>query len=302
MIPVLMYPSLNPVLVQFGPFAIRWYALAYISALLIGWWLLRRLVRQPPAVADTLQVDDFLTWATLGVVLGGRLGYVLFYQPDHYLHHPADIIAVWHGGMSFHGGALGVTVALLLYTRRHRIDLLGFADRLAVCVPIGLGLGRIANFINGELWGRPAPAWLPWAMIYPQSGTLQPRHPSEIYEALLEGLILFLVMYALSRRQDLRARPGFLTGAFLVGYGMDTRGRKWMWMFSLTAAAIFTSASCCAARSAGEMCTRGSSFTVSVRAVVRPSTVRRTVYVPGSTSGPCGANGVRCGTAEMGYS
>lgn len=220
MIPVLMYPSLNPVLVQFGPFAIRWYALAYISALLIGWWLLRRLVRLAPVVANNLQVDDFLTWATLGVVLGGRLGYVLFYQPDHYLHHPLDIFAVWHGGMSFHGGALGVTVALLIYTRRERINLFGFADRLAVCVPIGLGLGRIANFINGELWGRPAPTWLPWAMIYPQSGTLQPRHPSEIYEALLEGLILFIVMFALSRRQDLRARPGFLTGAFLLGYGI----------------------------------------------------------------------------------
>jgi phosphatidylglycerol:prolipoprotein diacylglycerol transferase len=219
MIPVLLYPSFDPVLVQVGPFAIRWYALAYILGLVLGWRLLRRLVREAPVVATTLQVDDFLTWATLGVVLGGRLGYVLFYQPLHYLQHPGDIIAVWHGGMSFHGGALGVALAIVLYTRKYGISLLGFADRLAVCAPIGLGLGRIANFINGELWGRPAPDWLPWAMIFPQAGPI-PRHPSEIYEALLEGLVLFIVLYALSRRQDLRARPGFLTGAFLLGYGI----------------------------------------------------------------------------------
>jgi phosphatidylglycerol---prolipoprotein diacylglyceryl transferase len=219
MIPVLLFPQFDPVIVQIGPFGIRWYALAYIAGLVLGWRLARYLVRLPPAVATPVQVDDFLTWATLGVVLGGRLGYVLFYQPLFYLTHPAMILAVWEGGMSFHGGALGMAIAIVWFCRRNAIPLLGFADRVAVCVPIGLGLGRIANFINGELWGRPAPDWLPWAMIFPAVGP-EPRHPSQLYQALLEGLVLFLVMLPLSRREDLRARLGWLTGAFLVGYGV----------------------------------------------------------------------------------
>jgi phosphatidylglycerol:prolipoprotein diacylglycerol transferase len=219
MIPVLLFPQFDPVIVQIGPFGIRWYALAYITGLVLGWRLLRYLVRQSPAVATPLQADDFLTWATLGVVLGGRLGYVLFYQPSVYLAHPAVILAVWEGGMSFHGGALGVTIAILWFCRRNAVPLLGFADRVAVCVPIGLGLGRIANFINGELWGRPAPDWLPWAMIFPNAGPM-PRHPSQIYQALMEGLVLFVVMFALSRREAIRARFGCLSGAFLVGYGI----------------------------------------------------------------------------------
>jgi phosphatidylglycerol:prolipoprotein diacylglycerol transferase len=219
MFPVLLFPQFDPVIVQVGPFAIRWYALAYIAGIVLGWRLLRRLIVQAPAVGTKLQADDFVTWATLGIVLGGRLGYVLFYQPALYLAHPAQILEVWHGGMSFHGGAIGVTLAILLFCRRNRIPILGFADRLAVCVPIGLGLGRVANFINGELWGRPAPAWLPWAMIFPTGGSI-PRHPSQIYQALMEGLILFLTMYALSRRQAIRARFGMLTGCFLIGYGI----------------------------------------------------------------------------------
>ena len=219
MIPVLLFPQFDPVIVQIGPFGIRWYALAYIAGLVLGWRLARHLVRLAPAVATPIQVDDFLTWATLGVVLGGRLGYVLFYQPQFYLTHPAMILAVWEGGMSFHGGALGMAIAIVWFCRRNAIPLLGFADRVAVCAPIGLGLGRIANFINGELWGRPAPDWLPWAMIFPAAGR-EPRHPSQLYQALLEGLVLFLVMFALSRREDLRARFGWLTGAFLVGYGL----------------------------------------------------------------------------------
>jgi phosphatidylglycerol---prolipoprotein diacylglyceryl transferase len=219
MIPVLLFPQFDPVIVQIGPFGIRWYALAYITGLVLGWRLLRHLVRLSPAVATPLQADDFLTWATLGVVLGGRLGYVLFYQPSVYFAHPAMIFAVWEGGMSFHGGALGVTIAILWYCRRNAIPLLGFADRVAVCAPIGLGLGRIANFINGELWGRAAPDWLPWAMIFPNAGPM-PRHPSQIYQALMEGLLLFIVMFALSRREAIRARFGCLSGAFLVGYGI----------------------------------------------------------------------------------
>jgi phosphatidylglycerol:prolipoprotein diacylglycerol transferase len=226
-IPVLLFPQFDPVLVQFGPLAIRWYALAYITSLVIGWRLVRRFVRLPPVVATPLHVDDFLTWATLGVVLGGRLGYVLFYQPGFYLAHPSMILAVWEGGMSFHGGMLGVAVAVTIFCRRNGIPLLGFADRVAIVAPLGLGLGRIANFINGELWGRPAPAWLPWAMEFPRAPDCPsfpdicvPRHPSQLYEALMEGLILLTVMLVLSRRESLRARFGLLTGIFLCGYAV----------------------------------------------------------------------------------
>ncbi|NPD65505.1 prolipoprotein diacylglyceryl transferase [Lichenicola cladoniae] len=219
MFPVLVFPEFDPVLVQFGPLAIRWYALAYITALVIGWRLMRRLAVRAPAVATPLQVDDFLTWATLGVVLGGRFGYILFYQPGLYFSHPLAMLELWHGGMSFHGGMLGVVVALIVFTRRRGINLLGFADRLAVVVPVGLGLGRLANFINGELWGRPADPSLPWAMIFPRVDAI-PRHPSEIYEALMEGVLLLCVMLLLARRITIRERAGLLTGIFLLGYAI----------------------------------------------------------------------------------
>lgn len=222
---VIRLPVFDPVIVHLGPLAIRWYALAYIVGLVLGWRLMRRLVQRAPAVATPLQVDDFLTWATLGVVLGGRIGYVLFYQPSHYLAHPADILAVWQGGMSFHGGALGVALAIVLFCRRQGIPILGFADRMAVVTPIGLALGRIANFINGELWGRIAPPWWPYAMIFPTAPTPYapdglPRFPSQLYESFLEGFVLFAVMSLLARRERLRARFGFLTGAFLAGYAI----------------------------------------------------------------------------------
>jgi phosphatidylglycerol:prolipoprotein diacylglycerol transferase len=227
MIPALLFPQFDPVIVQVGPLAIRWYALAYITGLVIGWRLVRRFAQSAPAVATSLQVDDFLTWATLGVVLGGRLGYVLFYQPGVYLTHPGMILAVWEGGMSFHGGMLGVAAAIVIFCRRNAIPLLGFADRIAIVAPVGLGLGRIANFINGELWGRPAPDWLPWAMKFPRTPDCPAfpdicvaRHPSQLYEALMEGLILLLLMLALSRRQALRERFGMLTGIFLSGYAV----------------------------------------------------------------------------------
>ena len=222
----LVFPNFNPVAVRIGPFAIRWYALAYIVGLVLGWRLLRRLVREAPLVATPLQVDDFLTWATLGVVLGGRLGYVLFYQPAYYFTHLPMIFAVWDGGMSFHGGLVGVGVAVWWYCRRNAMNMLGFADRLAVVVPIGLFLGRIANFINGELFGRVAPRWWPGTMIFPRAALmfpkygLAPRFPSELYEATLEGIVLFVVMYLLSRRPEFRLRPGFLAGCFLVGYAI----------------------------------------------------------------------------------
>ena len=198
---------------------IHYYALAYIFGLLIGWQLVRRLAALPPLAASGEQVDDFLTWATLGIILGGRLGYVLFYQPGFYFTHPAEIVAVWDGGMSFHGGFLGVSVALLWFCRKHQIKVLRFADRIAVAVPIGLFLGRCANFINGELWGRPAPAWFPFAMVYPDAGPL-PRFPSELIEASLEGIVLFIVMLLASRSERLRSRAGTLTGMFIAGYGV----------------------------------------------------------------------------------
>jgi phosphatidylglycerol:prolipoprotein diacylglycerol transferase len=219
LIPVLLFPQFDPVIVQFGPIAIRWYALAYIGGLVLGWRIARRLVLASPVVATVEQVDDFLTWATLGVVLGGRFGYVLFYQPSRFLEAPLEIFAVWQGGMSFHGGMLGVTIALIWFCRRNAIPLFGFADRVAVVVPIGLGLGRIANFINGELWGRVAPDTLPWAMVFPHGGPL-PRHPSQLYQALLEGALLLVVMAFLSRSEAIRARFGTLTGVFLCGYAM----------------------------------------------------------------------------------
>jgi len=222
---VLVYPGFDPVAIHLGPINIRWYALAYITALLLGWRLARHLVRRAPVVATAEQVDDFLTWATLGVVLGGRLGYVLFYQPALYFAHPALIPAVWDGGMSFHGGAIGVGIAIWWFCRRNGLRVLAFADRIAVPVPIGLGLGRVANFINGELWGRPVPGctaahcWLPVAMIYPEAGPV-PRYPSELIEASLEGIILLAVMLLLARRDYWRARPGWLTGVFVFGYGV----------------------------------------------------------------------------------
>lgn len=221
-----VFPDFNPIAVHIGPFAIRWYALAYIVGLLLGWRLLRRLVREFPAVATHLQVDDFLSWATIGVVIGGRLGYVLFYQPGYYFTHLPMIFAVWDGGMSFHGGMIGVAVATWWYCGRQGMNVLGFADRLAVVVPIGLGLGRVANFINGELFGRVAPAWWPGAMIFPRAALifpkygLAPRFPSELYEAFLEGVVLLIVLYVLSRNPALRSRAGFLTGCFLIGYAI----------------------------------------------------------------------------------
>ena len=212
-------PAIDPIIIQYGPIAIRWYALAYIGGLVLGWRIVRHLVLRPPVVTTALLVDDFLTWATLGVVLGGRLGYVLFYQPGRFLAAPLEIFAVWQGGMSFHGGMLGVTIALLWFCKRNSIPIFAFADRIAVVAPIGLGLGRLANFINGELWGREAPDWLPWAMIFPTGGPVL-RHPSQIYQALLEGLVLGLITFTLSRRDAILARPGTLAGVFLIGYGL----------------------------------------------------------------------------------
>jgi len=221
MIFAIPFPAIDPVIISFGPVAIRWYSLAYIAGLVLGWRLLRRLVQRPPDVAGMEQVDDYLVWATLGVILGGRLGYVLFYNFEIYLSNPLAILAVWQGGMSFHGGLLGVICATILFCRRRGIDLWPFADRVACVAPIGLFFGRLANFINGELFGRVTD--VSWAMVFPRGGP-DPRHPSQIYEALGEGLVLFVVLMWLVRSEPLRRRPGYLTGVFLTGYGIARNG------------------------------------------------------------------------------
>ncbi|HET6522450.1 MAG TPA: prolipoprotein diacylglyceryl transferase [Geminicoccaceae bacterium] len=213
----LPFPPLDPVLIEIGPLAIRWYALAYILGLVLGWRYLRRVVRRPGWRLTPTDVDDLLLYATLGVVLGGRVGYVLFYRPDYYLSHPLEAIAVWQGGMSFHGGMLGVIAACLLFAWWRRLPPLEVGDAAAAAAPIGLGLGRVANFINGELYGRVAD--LPWAVIFPRGGP-EPRHPSQLYEAFLEGLVLFLVLYVLARRPYEPENRGLLGGVFLVGYAL----------------------------------------------------------------------------------
>ena len=215
----LPFPDIDPVIFQIGPLAIRWYALAYIAGLMLGWKYIVRLVRRDgdSAAMSEVQVDDFLVWATIGVVLGGRLGYVLFYRPGFYLDNPAEIIAIWQGGMSFHGGLLGVTAAMILYSRKYNLSLLGVTDLISMAAPVGLFFGRLANFINGELWGRATD--VAWAVSFPHGGPL-PRHPSQIYEALLEGALLFLVLWYLRNKTDKAAQPGFLTGVFISGYGL----------------------------------------------------------------------------------
>jgi phosphatidylglycerol:prolipoprotein diacylglycerol transferase len=217
MLPVLAFPVIDPVLIEIGPFAIRWYALAYIAGIVLGWRLARHLVQWAPKVATAEQVDDYVTWVTLGIIAGGRLGYVLFYRPGYYVTAPWEALYVWQGGMSFHGGALGVIIATWWFARRNSLDWVAFADRVVCVVPIGLFFGRLANFINGELWGRVTD--VPWAMVFPTGGP-EPRHPSQLYQAGLEGACLFILLMVLARSERIRARPGVLSGAFLAGYGV----------------------------------------------------------------------------------
>jgi phosphatidylglycerol:prolipoprotein diacylglycerol transferase len=213
----LAYPAIDPIAIQIGPLAIHWYALAYIAGLLIGWRYILGYINKPPYVMTRAQVDDLLFWATLGVILGGRTGYVLFYNFDFYAAHPIDILKVWQGGMSFHGGMLGVIIAVFAFARHRGISFLGVIDAVAAAAPIGLFFGRIANFINGELFGRVTD--VPWAMVFPRGGP-EPRHPSQLYEAGMEGIILFLILLSLSRKESLRSRPGVVGGTFLAGYGI----------------------------------------------------------------------------------
>ena len=210
------FPAIDPIAIEIGPIVIRWYALAYIAGLLLGWRCCVLLVRRAPRFMTTEKLDDLLLYATLGVILGGRLGYVLFYKPAFFVAHPLEIVMVWHGGMSFHGGFLGVVVAAFIFARRHGVPALLLADLLAVAAPVGLFFGRIANFINGELFGRVSD--VPWAMVFPHGGPL-PRHPSQLYEAGLEGLVLFVIVASAAFATRARYRPGLIFGLFLIGYG-----------------------------------------------------------------------------------
>ena len=228
------FPDISPeifsITVAGREFALRWYALAYLVGLLAGWRIMVALMRRPTLWGDRApmapeQVEELLTWIVVGVVLGGRLGFVLFYEADYYLAHPAEIVRVWQGGMSFHGGFLGVVLAAWVFARRNAIPPLRLADALAVATPVGLGLGRVANFINAELWGRPTD--LPWGVVFPgeaaqacATATIAcARHPSQLYEAALEGVLLLIALVWLVRRGGL-GRPGLALGVFLAGYGL----------------------------------------------------------------------------------
>ncbi len=216
------FPMIDPVAVQLGPLSIKWYGLAYVVGLLGGWWYARKLVAADGlwggrARPQAIELDDMLLFVAFGVVLGGRIGFVLFYDLARYLERPQDIFAIWQGGMSFHGGLIGATLGLWLFARRRGYPALSVFDLAAAVVPIGLLLGRIANFINGELWGRPAPDF-PYAMVFPNGGPL-PRHPSQLYEAFGEGLLLFILVNLLVRAGGFK-RPGYVAGVFGMGYAV----------------------------------------------------------------------------------
>ena len=215
-IAALGYPNIDPEIFRIGWFALRWYSLAYIAGLLIGWWYLGRLARRRDAPFSRQHADDFFFWAAMGIIVGGRLGYVLFYKPLEYLSNPAAILRLWDGGMSFHGGLVGVILAVLLFCRKNRLDPFRFTDFLACVVPIGLFFGRLANFINNELWGKVSD--LPWAMYSPTTGPF-PRHPSQLYEAFLEGVLLFAVLNFAMYKTSAAKYPGMIGGMFFLIYG-----------------------------------------------------------------------------------
>lgn len=216
----LPFPNIDPVLIELGPFAIRWYALAYIGGLLFGWWMAKRLCSSPAlwggqAPIKPEEFDDAVVWIAVGVILGGRIGYVLFYNLPFYAENPLQAFTLWHGGMAFHGGFLGSILAMYLFCRRRGLPFVSMLDIAASVVPVGLFLGRLANFINGELWGRPTD--VAWAFVFPHGGP-EPRHPSQLYEAGLEGLAIFLILQ-LAIRAGALARPGTVAGMFVFLYG-----------------------------------------------------------------------------------
>lgn len=212
---MLEHPQFDPVAIAIGPLQIHWYGLTYLLAFMIGWWLARLRTGRPDSPVNRDQLADLVFYLALGVILGGRFGYVLFYHFERFLHEPLWLFQIWEGGMSFHGGLIGVLVAMLLFARKIGCRFFNIADFIAPVIPVGLGLGRIGNFINGELWGRPTD--VPWGMVFPQAGGTLARHPSQLYEFALEGVLLFVALWWFSAR--LRARMA-VSGLFLAGYGL----------------------------------------------------------------------------------
>ena len=217
------FPVFDPVAFAIGPFVIRWYALGYIFGIVLGWIYARALIKNEklwggPTPITLTQMDDFVLWVTLGIIVGGRVGYVLFYNLPFFINHPAEIFELWKGGMSFHGGFLGCVAAVILFARKNNISILSLGDITCGVAPIGIFLVRLTNFINGELWGRPADSSVPWAMIFPNGGPI-PRHPSQLYEAALEGVVLFIILAAMIRMGALK-RPGLILGSFIAIYGI----------------------------------------------------------------------------------
>jgi phosphatidylglycerol:prolipoprotein diacylglycerol transferase len=217
------FPVFDPVAFAIGPFVVRWYALAYIGGIVLGWLYARALLKNEklwggPAPITLTQMDDFVLWVTIGIIVGGRTGYVLFYNPVFFVQHPAEILELWKGGMSFHGGFLGCVVAVMVFSIRNGLPILSLGDIVTAVAPIGLFLGRLANFINSELWGRTADSSVPWAMVFPNGGPV-PRHPSQLYEAALEGVVLFTILAVMIRMGALKRR-GLILGSFIAIYGI----------------------------------------------------------------------------------
>jgi phosphatidylglycerol:prolipoprotein diacylglycerol transferase len=218
------FPAIDPVAISIGPFAIRWYALAYIGGIVLGWIYARVLIRSEklsggPAPIAPVQLDDFILWVTLGIIIGGRTGYVLFYNPGFFIQNPVAIFKLWEGGMSFHGGFLGCVAAVMLFALKNNISILSLGDITTAVAPLGIFFGRLANFIKGELWGREADASVPWRMVFPDDPLHLFRHPSQLYEAALEGVLLFTVLAIMVRMGALK-RPGLILGSFIAIYAL----------------------------------------------------------------------------------
>ena len=212
------FPDISPIALELGPIAIRWYALAYLAGIVIGWRYCMAMAKRLPTGLSAQDMDDFMVWAVAGVIIGGRLGQVIFYHPGYFLQHPLEIFMIWQGGMAFHGGLLGVIAAMVIYTRRRQLPFFAFTDLIALAAPIGIFFGRVANFINQEHFGRPAE--VSWAIIFQTDPLRVPRHPSQLYEAALEGLAVYLVLALIAHGTKALHRPGIVTGVFLIGYAI----------------------------------------------------------------------------------
>ena len=212
------FPAIDPIAIEVGPIVIRWYSLAYVAGILLGWRYMIILTAKANNGIKRLHIDDFIIWATLGIIIGGRLGYVIFYKPTFFVENPLLIFAMWNGGMSFHGGLIGITLVTYIFVRQRALSFIGLGDMICAAAPIGIFFGRIANFINGELFGRESN--VSWALVFPRGGP-NPRHPSQLYEAGLEGLVLFLILLVMIFRLKALQKQGLVSGAFLTGYGLS---------------------------------------------------------------------------------